>query len=148
MKAVVYEERGRFCLVERPKPALRKAGDAIVRVTLSSICSSDLHILHGSVPRAVPGTVVGHEMVGVVEAVGPGVKNFSPGDRVTVNVETLSRAMEAYELFERRDENRALPGRRSEMIRNGGKNGKEKNGSQDREVFSAGGPPGAGNPVF
>ena len=143
-----YEERGRFCLEERPKPALRKAGDAIVRVTLSSICSSDLHILHGSVPRAVPGTVVGHEMVGVVEAVGPGVKNFSPGDRVTVNVETLSRAMEAYELFERRDENRALPGRRSEMIRNGGKNGKEKNGSQDREVFSAGGPPGAGNPVF
>ena len=56
---------------------------------MSSICSSDLHIKHGSVPRAVPGITVGHEMVGVVEEVGSGVANVKPGDRVTVNVETF-----------------------------------------------------------
>lgn len=63
--------------------------DAIVKVTLSSICTSDLHIKHGSVPRAVPGITVGHEMVGVVEQVEPGVSTVQPGDRVTVNVETF-----------------------------------------------------------
>lgn len=63
--------------------------DAIVRVTLSSICTSDLHIKHGSVPRAVPGITVGHEMVGIVEAVGTDVKTVRKGDRVTVNVETF-----------------------------------------------------------
>ena len=63
--------------------------DAIVRVTMSSICSSDLHIKHGSVPRAVPGITVGHEMVGVVEEAGTEDTNVKPGDRVTVNVETF-----------------------------------------------------------
>lgn len=89
MKAVVYGGKGNISLQERPKPVLLNEGDAIVRVTLSSICSSDLHILHGSVPRAVSGVVLGHEMVGVVETVGPGVKSVAPGDRVTVNVETF-----------------------------------------------------------
>ena len=59
------------------------------RVTMSSICTSDLHIKHGSVPRAVPGITVGHEMVGVVEQVGSAVKTVKPGDRVAVNVETF-----------------------------------------------------------
>ena len=63
--------------------------DAIVKVTLTSICSSDLHIKHGSVPRAVPGITVGHEMVGIVEEVGAAVTHVKPGDRVTVNVETF-----------------------------------------------------------
>ena len=63
--------------------------DAIVKVTLASICSSDLHIKHGSVLRAVPGITVGHEMVGVVESVGSAVTHVQPGDRVTVNVETF-----------------------------------------------------------
>lgn len=63
--------------------------DAIVKVTLASICSSDLHIKHGSVPRAVPGITVGHEMVGIVEEVGKAVTRVKPGDRVTVNVETF-----------------------------------------------------------
>ena len=63
--------------------------DAIVKVTLASICSSDLHIKNGSVPRAVKGITVGHEMVGVVEAVGTDVSHVKPGDRVTVNVETF-----------------------------------------------------------
>lgn len=70
MQAVVYRENGLFTLEQRPVPEMQEAGDAIVRVTLSSICSSDLHIKHGSVPRAKPGVIVGHEMVGVVEQVG------------------------------------------------------------------------------
>ena len=56
---------------------------------MKSICTSDLHIKHGSVSRAVPGITVGHEMVGVVESVGVAVKTVRPGDRVTVNVETF-----------------------------------------------------------
>ena len=74
---------------EKQKPALQDDRDAIIRVTLASICTSDLHIKHGSVPRAVPGVTVGHEMVGVVEAVGPAVAAVKPGDRVAVNVETF-----------------------------------------------------------
>ena len=70
MLAYTYIEKGKFALVEKPKPVLMEATDAIVRVTMSSICSSDLHIKHGSVPRAVPGITVGHEMVGVVEEGG------------------------------------------------------------------------------
>lgn len=89
MKAYTYIEKGRFELIEKPRPALQGPKDAIVRVTLGSICTSDLHIKHGSVPRAVPGITVGHEMVGVVEEVGPDITNVRPGDRVTVNVETF-----------------------------------------------------------
>ena len=89
MKALTYIEHGKFALQEKAKPQLVSARDAIVRVTLGSICTSDLHIKHGSVPRAVPGITVGHEMVGVVEAVGAEVKTVKPGDRVTVNVETF-----------------------------------------------------------
>ena len=89
MKAYTYIEKGRFELQEKSRPELQDPKDAIVRVTLASICSSDLHIKHGSVPRAVPGITVGHEMVGVVEQVGSEVKTVSPGDRVTVNVETF-----------------------------------------------------------
>lgn len=89
MKALTYIEHGKFALQEKAKPQLVSARDAIVRVTLGSICTSDLHIKHGSVPRAVPGITVGHEMVGVVEAVGADVKTVKPDDRVTVNVETF-----------------------------------------------------------
>jgi alcohol dehydrogenase len=89
MLAYTYVEQGRFELVNKPRPQLKDARDAIVRVTMSSICSSDLHIKHGSVPRAVPGITVGHEMVGVVEQVGAQVRKLRPGDRVAVNVETF-----------------------------------------------------------
>ena len=89
MLAYTYIEKGRFELREKPRPVIRDGRDAIVRVTLGSICTSDLHIKHGSVPRAVPGITVGHEMVGVVEEAGPGVTNVRPGDRVVVNVETF-----------------------------------------------------------
>lgn len=89
MLAYTYVERGKFELREKQKPALQDDRDAIIRVTLASICTSDLHIKHGSVPRAVPGVTVGHEMVGVVEAVEPAVAAVKPGDRVAVNVETF-----------------------------------------------------------
>ena len=89
MLAYTYEENGKFVLKEKEKPTLQSEDDAIVRVTLASICSSDLHIKHGAVPRAVPGITVGHEMVGIVEETGRRVTKVKPGDRVTVNVETF-----------------------------------------------------------
>ncbi len=67
MKALTYIERGRFEVTEKLKPVVVETTDAVVKVTMSSICTSDLHIKHGSVPRAVPGITVGHEMVGVGE---------------------------------------------------------------------------------
>ena len=89
MKALTYTSHGKFELTKKPKPRVEDSRDAVVRVTLSSICSSDIHIKHGAVPRAVVGITVGHEMVGVVEEVGADVKNVKIGDRVTVNVETF-----------------------------------------------------------
>ena len=89
MLAYTYIDKGNFQLIEKPRPTLQSDTDAIVRVTLASICSSDLHIKHGSVPRAVKGITVGHEMVGVVEEVGSAVTSVKIGDRVTVNVETF-----------------------------------------------------------
>lgn len=89
MKAYTYINKGEFALIDKPKPTIIEPTDAIVRVTLGSICSSDLHIKHGSVPRAVPGITVGHEMVGIVEELGSEVKGVRVGDRVTVNVETF-----------------------------------------------------------
>lgn len=74
MKAYTYIEKGKFALTEKAKPQILEPTDAIVRVTLGSICTSDLHIKHGSVPRAVPCITVGHEMVGIVEEVGPEVR--------------------------------------------------------------------------
>ena len=88
MLAYTYIEHGKFALTEKEKPVLLDPKDAIVRVTMGSICTSDLHIKHGSVPRAVPGITVGHEMVGIVEQVGSAVTSVKLGDRVTVNVET------------------------------------------------------------
>ncbi len=89
MKAYTYIEKGKFELIEKDKPTLLDSRDAIVKVTLSSICTSDLHIKHGSVAKAVHGITVGHEMVGIVEAVGTDIKTIKVGDRVTVNVETF-----------------------------------------------------------
>ena len=89
MKAYTYINKGEFALIDKPKPTIIEPTDAIVRVTLGSICSSDLHIKHGSVPRAVPGITVGHEMVGIVDELGSEVKGVNVGDRVTVNVETF-----------------------------------------------------------
>lgn len=89
MLAYTYIEHEKFELIEKEKPQIIDSKDAIVKVTMSSICTSDLHIKHGSVPKAEKGITVGHEMVGVVEEIGSDVKNVKIGDRVTVNVETF-----------------------------------------------------------
>lgn len=89
MKAAVYKRNGEIVMEERPVPRLLHPQDAIIKVTLTSICSSDIHIKHGAVPRAVPDMILGHEFVGIVEQVGDGVRRFSAGDRVAVNVETF-----------------------------------------------------------
>ena len=89
MRAVVYKGNGQIALEERPMPEISDERDAIVRVTLTTICSSDIHIKHGAVPRAVPGIILGHEFVGEVVQTGSAVKKVKPGDRVAVNVETF-----------------------------------------------------------
>lgn len=89
MLAYTYVKKGVFGFVEKQKPAIIDENDAIVRVTLASICASDVHIKHGYVPLAKVGVTVGHEMVGVVEEVGKNVKKVKIGDRVAVNVETF-----------------------------------------------------------
>ncbi|MBD9219167.1 alcohol dehydrogenase [Anaerotignum sp. MSJ-24] len=89
MKAVVYKGHGTVELEDRPIPVIKDERDAIVKVTLSTICSSDLHIKHGTVPRAKENTVLGHEFVGEVIETGSAVKKFKKGDRVSVSVETF-----------------------------------------------------------
>jgi alcohol dehydrogenase len=85
MKALVYEGPGRKSWTEAPNLALQKPTDAIVRVTRTTICGSDLHILKGDVPEVTAGRILGHEGVGVVEDVGPGVSNFKAGDHVIIS---------------------------------------------------------------
>ena len=89
MKAVVYKGNSEIALEDRPVPKILDDRDAIIKVTLTTICSSDIHIKHGAVPRAVPGTILGHEFVGRVVETGSAVKKIKPGDRVSVNVETF-----------------------------------------------------------
>ncbi|MGA0586068.1 zinc-dependent alcohol dehydrogenase family protein [Dyella sp. KRB-257] len=85
MKALVYEGPGRKSLQERPKPGLTAPTDAVVRVTKTTICGTDLHILKGDVPTCEPGRILGHEGVGVVEEVGAAVTAFKPGDPVLIS---------------------------------------------------------------
>ena len=82
MRAVVFVGQGRIRVEDVPKPEVADAGDAVVRVSLSSICGSDLHLLDGHTPGMEEGSVIGHEFVGVIEATGPGVEGHAPGDRV------------------------------------------------------------------
>ena len=89
MLTYTYKSKGVFEFEEKPKPEILHERDAIVKVTLASVCSSDIHIKHGSVPRAVEGITIGHEMVGIVEETGSAVTHVKKGDRVTVNVETF-----------------------------------------------------------
>ena len=89
MRAVVYQGSGQIGVEERPMPEIRENEDVILQVTMTTICSSDIHIKHGAVPRAIPGVILGHEFVGKVVRTGSKVKNVRPGDRVAVNVETF-----------------------------------------------------------
>ncbi len=84
MKAVVYHGVGDIRLEDVADPKLQDATDAIVRLTASAICGTDLHFVRGTVPAMVPGTILGHEGVGVVEEIGADVRNFVPGDRVVL----------------------------------------------------------------
>ncbi|OFW78677.1 MAG: hypothetical protein A2Z48_06350 [Actinobacteria bacterium RBG_19FT_COMBO_70_19] len=83
MRAVVYEDVGKVEVADVPDPVVLEPDDAVIRVTVSAICGSDLHFFHGKAPLD-PGEGIGHEAVGVVEAVGPSVERFRPGDRVVV----------------------------------------------------------------
>jgi alcohol dehydrogenase len=85
MKALIYDGPGQKHLGEREKPKIKDLGDAIVRVKHTTICGTDLHILKGDVPTCEPGRTLGHEGVGVVEAVGSAVSNFKPGDHVLMS---------------------------------------------------------------
>ena len=89
MKALIWNQNGTIELTEKEYPKILDKRDAIVKVTLSSICTSDLHIIKGCVPRAIPGIVLGHEFVGEVVEVGSGIENLKPGDRVAANCETF-----------------------------------------------------------
>lgn len=89
MKALIWNKDGTTELIEKEYPQIKDSKDAIVKVTLSSICTSDLHIIKGYVPRAISGTVLGHEFVGEVVEVGKDVKNLQIGDRVAANCETF-----------------------------------------------------------
>ena len=84
MKAVVWHGIGDIRLDDVPEPQLQQPGDAIVRITASAICGTDLHFIRGTFSDMVPGTILGHEGVGVVEQVGADVRNFRPGDRVVI----------------------------------------------------------------
>lgn len=85
MKALVYCGPGQKALEERPIPEITAPGDAIVKITRTTICGTDLHILKGDVPTCAPGRILGHEGVGIVERIGPGVTAFHPGDRVLIS---------------------------------------------------------------
>jgi threonine dehydrogenase-like Zn-dependent dehydrogenase len=84
MRAVVYRGIERVEVAEVPDPVLMEPSDAIVRVALTAICGSDLHLYHGKAPLE-PGETIGHEAIGVVDTVGSSVKRFAPGDRVVVS---------------------------------------------------------------
>jgi len=85
MKALVYHGPGKMSLEPRPMPQIEASTDAIIKITRTTICGTDLHILKGDLPACAPGRILGHEGVGVVEHVGPGVAAFKVGDRVIVS---------------------------------------------------------------
>ncbi len=84
MKAVVFHDVGDIRLEDAPDPKMEKDTDAIVRLTSSAICGTDLHMIRGTMSGMVPGTIMGHEGVGIVEEVGRQVRNLVPGDRVVI----------------------------------------------------------------
>src|ERR1700726_2727555 len=92
LKALVYDGPGKKSWEEVPKPTIIEVTDAIVKVDMTTICGTDLHILKGDVPEVTDGRILGHEAVGTVESVGAGVKNVKPGDRVLVSCITACGA--------------------------------------------------------
>jgi len=88
MKALVYHGPGKCAWEDKPRPAIQQPGDAIVRITTSTICGTDLHILKGDLPAVTDGRILGHEGIGVIEQVGPAVSEFKVGDKVIVSCVT------------------------------------------------------------
>ena len=85
MKALVYAAAGKSELQDRPKPVIAAPSDAIVRVTKTTICGTDLHILKGDVATCQPGRILGHEGVGIIDSVGASVTSLKPGDHVLIS---------------------------------------------------------------
>jgi alcohol dehydrogenase len=88
MKALVYHGPGKRAWEDTPRPAIQKATDALVRITTSTICGTDLHILKGDLPSVASGRILGHEGIGVVMEVGTAVTAVGPGDRVIISCVT------------------------------------------------------------
>ena len=84
MKAVVFHGIGDIRLDDMPETKIQDSTDAIVRLTASAICGTDLHMIRGTFPGMKPGTILGHEGVGVVEEIGSNVRNLKVGDRVVI----------------------------------------------------------------
>src|SRR5215217_39573 len=84
MKAVVFHGLGDIRLDDVKEPKIKDDGDAVIRLTASAICGTDLHMIRGTMPGMKPGTVLGHEGVGVIEELGEDVRNFNVGDRVVI----------------------------------------------------------------
>src|SRR5580704_17414811 len=85
MHALIYHGPGKYRWEEKPRPTIKDPGDAIVRITTSTICGTDLHILKGDLPAVTDGRILGHEGIGVVEQVGAGVSEFHVGDKVIIS---------------------------------------------------------------
>jgi alcohol dehydrogenase len=88
MKALVYHGSGKKQFEEAPKPSLRDTTDAIVRITRTTICGTDLHILKGDMPEVAEGRILGHEGIGIIDEVGTGVSRYKKGDRVLISCVT------------------------------------------------------------
>ena len=88
MKALVYHGPGQKAWEDKPKPAIKETTDAVVRVTTSTICGTDLHIMKGDLPAVTDGRILGHEGVGIVEETGSGVTQFKKGDKVIISCVT------------------------------------------------------------
>src|SRR3989440_11948139 len=84
MKAVVFHGVGDIRVEDVGEPKIQQPTDAIVRITASAICGTDLHLVRGTLAGMEPGTILGHEGVGIVEEVGKKLRNLSPGDRVVI----------------------------------------------------------------
>jgi len=85
MMALVYGGAGKRAWQSMPRPVIREPGDAVVRITTATICGTDLHILKGDVPSVTPGRILGHEGIGIIEAVGAQVSTFAVGDKVLIS---------------------------------------------------------------
>lgn len=85
MNALVYLDPGKIAWKEVPRPTVLEPTDALVKVTKTTICGTDLHILKGDVPAVTPGRILGHEGVGIIEEVGSAVRSFKQGDHVLIS---------------------------------------------------------------